>query len=137
MPWLASALERRALGGAAAVITVCGTLTDGVRAQDTPVLLQQLLSSPGSRDATWEYIKSHWTAVTSKVGGFLGMPAVAGALGGYCSAEKSADIKAFFAKNPVPPAARLLQQSIERIESCVALDQRQSAPFTRWLGAQR
>jgi hypothetical protein len=37
----------------------------------------------------------------------------------------------------VPAAARGLQQAIERIESCVALDQRQSAPFTRWLAAQK
>jgi len=37
----------------------------------------------------------------------------------------------------VPPAARSLQQSIERIEACVSLDQRQSAPFTRWLAAER
>ena len=42
--------------------------------------------------------------------------------------ERAADIRAFFAKNPVPPAARGLQQSIERIEACVSLDQRQSAP---------
>jgi hypothetical protein len=59
-----------------------------------------------------------------------------GSLGVFCTPEKAADIKAFFAKNPVPPAVRLLQQSIERIESCVALDQRQSAPFTRWLSAR-
>ena len=116
--------------------TIEFALSDGVRAQDTPVLLQQLLSSPGSRDATWEYIKSHWTAVTSKVGGFLGMPAVAGALGGYCSAEKSADIKAFFDAHPAPDAARTLQQTLERIATCVDVDARQSPAFTRWLATQ-
>jgi len=108
-------------------------LSDRVRTQDTPVLLSQLLGSPGSRDATWEYLKSHWDVVSKKVGGFLGMPAIAGALGAYCSPEKSDDIKAFFAAHPAPDAARTLQQTYERIATCVAVDQRQSAAFTKWL----
>jgi len=116
--------------------TIEFALSDEVRTQDTPVLLQQLLGSAGSRDATWEYLKSHWAIVTAKVGGFLGMPAVAGALGSYCSPEKSADIKAFFDAHPAPDAARTLQQTFERIATCVAVDARQSPAFTKWLATQ-
>jgi aminopeptidase N len=116
--------------------TIEFALSDRVRSQDTPLLLAQLLASPGSQDAAWDYIKSHWDVVTKKVGGFLGMPAIAGSLGAYCSAAKSADIKAFFDAHPAPDAARTLQQTFERIATCVAVDARQSAPFTKWLAMQ-
>jgi len=33
----------------------------------------------------------------------------------------------------VPAAARGLRQALERIESCVALDARQSKPLSEWL----
>ena len=116
--------------------TIEFALSDSVRTQDTPLLLSQLLGSSGSRDLTWDYIKSHWTTVVKKVGGFLGMPTIAGPLGSYCSADKSADIKAFFDAHPVPDAARTLQQTYERIATCIAVDARQSPAFTRWLGTQ-
>jgi aminopeptidase N len=116
--------------------TIEFALSDAVRSQDTPLLLGQLLASPGSRDAAWEHIKSNWTAVTNKVGGFLGMPYVATALGAYCSAAKSADVKAFFDAHPAPDAARTLQQTYERIATCVAVDARQSPAFTTWLAGR-
>jgi hypothetical protein len=74
--------------------------------------------------------------VVEKVGSFLAMPTLANALGASCSAEKSADIKAFFDAHPVPEAARTLQQSYERIATCVAVDARQSPAFTKWLAAR-
>ena len=107
-----------------------------VRTQDAPSLIGLLLAQPASQDIAWSFVKSKWPTLTERLGVFQSVPTLVGSLGAFCTPEKAADIKAFFAKNPVPPAARLLQQSIERIESCVALDQRQSAPFTRWLGAQ-
>jgi hypothetical protein len=42
-------------------------------------------------------------------------------------------VKEFLSKNSVPSAARAAQQAIERIDSCVALDMRQSKPFAAWL----
>jgi aminopeptidase N len=107
-----------------------------VRTQDAPTLIGLLLQQPASQDIAWSFVKSNWATRTGRLGVFQSVPTIVGALGGFCTPEKAADIKAFFAKNPVPPAVRLLQQSIERIESCVALDQRQSAPFTRWLAAR-
>ncbi len=116
--------------------TIEFALSDEVRTQDTSLLLAQLLTTAGSEDAAWAYIKSHWTTVVAKVGGFMGMPTLANALGASCSAEKSADIKAFFDAHPVPDAARTLQQTYERIATCTAVDARQSAAFAKWLAAQ-
>jgi aminopeptidase N len=108
-----------------------------VRSQDTSTVVSLLLNQPATQELAWAFVKSHWTQLTEKLGVFQGIPGIIGSLGGFCSTERAADIRAFFEKNPVPPAARVLAQSLERIESCVALDQRQSTPFTRWLSAQR
>jgi aminopeptidase N len=108
-----------------------------VRTQDAPTLFGHLLAQPASQEMTWAFVKSNWGPLIERLGVFQGVPGIVGSLGGFCSTERANDIRAFFAKNPVPPAARLLQQSLERIESCVALDQRQSAPFNRWLSAQK
>jgi aminopeptidase N len=108
-----------------------------VRSQDTSTLIGILLNQPAAQDTAWAFVKSHWAPLTDKLGVFQGIPGIVSSLGGFCSAEKAADIRAFFAKNPVPAAARGLQQGLERIESCLALDARQSAPFARWLSAQK
>jgi len=111
--------------------------SDQVRSQDTSTLIGLLLNQPEAQDVAWAFVKSHWAQLTEKLGVFQGIPGIVSALGGFCSTARATDIRAFFEKNPVPPAARSLQQSLERIESCVALDQRQSAPFGRWLSAQK
>jgi len=112
-------------------------ISTDVRSQDTSTLVGVLLNRPEAQDAAWAFVKSHWTQLVEKLGVFQGIPGIVSSLGGFCSTERATEIRAFFEKNPVPAAARGLQQAIERIESCVALDERQSTPFTRWLSAQR
>ena len=111
--------------------------SNDVRSQDTSTLIGILLNQPAAQEAAWAFVKSHWTQLTEKLGVFQGIPGIVSALGGFCSTERASEIRAFFEKNQVPAAARGLQQALERIESCVALDQRQSAPFARWLSAQK
>ena len=111
-------------------------LSAEARSQDTPLLLAQVLVSPSSQDAAWAFLKSEWSAVVGKVGTFQGIPAVANALGAFCSTAKSAEIKDFFDAHPVPEAARTLQQAYERIATCVAVNERQSPAFGKWLAAQ-
>jgi aminopeptidase N len=108
-------------------------LSPEMRSQDTPLLLEQMLASPAARDAAWTFIKQEWPALTEKVGVFQSMPMIVGGLGTFCSTERAADIRAFFAAHPVPEAARSLTQALERIETCAAVRDRQSAPFGRWL----
>jgi aminopeptidase N len=102
------------------------------RSQDTPVLLGQMLGADA--DTAWTFIKANWPAVITKVGTFQGIPYIVNSLGG-CSTARSAEIKTFFDEHPVPEAARALNQAYERIASCVAVKERQSAPFARWLAA--
>ena len=113
--------------------TLTFSMTPAVRTQDTGTLLAGLFARPWAREAAWEFTKSQWPALTQRLGTFQGIPTIVGSLGSFCSAEKAADVRQFFARNPVPSAERSLQQAIERIETCAALAARQSPALTAWL----
>jgi hypothetical protein len=106
-----------------------------VRSQDAPLLLGQLLNS-SAQDKTWAALTAQWETVTGRLGEFQAMPYLVSALGSFCTPARAAEIRAFFKAHPVPAAARSLAQALERIDACVALDQRQSAPFSAWLAAR-
>jgi aminopeptidase N len=109
------------------------SISPEVRSQDTPLLLEQMLGAPASRDAAWAFVKQEWPALTAKVGVFQSMPMIVGGLRTFCSTDKAADVRAFFATHPVSETARALEQALERIETCVAVRRRQEAPLRRWL----
>jgi aminopeptidase N len=112
------------------------SVSEAVRTQDAATLIAGLMGRPWARDAAWEFTRTQWTTITQKLGTFQGIPAIINALGNFCSAERASEIRAFFKQNPVPAAERTLQQALERIENCAALDARQSAPFTTWLSGR-
>ena len=115
--------------------TLAFALSSDVRSQDAPTLLGQLLNS-GAQDKTWAALSSQWDGIEKRLGSFQSLPYVVNALGGFCTAERATEIRAFFAAHPIPAAARGLAQALERIDSCVALDKRQSGPFATWLAAR-
>jgi hypothetical protein len=104
-----------------------------VRSQDTGTLIAGLLARPWARDMAWEFTRAQWKTLTEKLGTFQGIPTIVSGLGSMCSTARAGEVKDFFAKNPVPSAMRGLQQAVERIESCAAVDARQSPAFAAWL----
>ena len=116
--------------------TLAFALTDEVRSQDVPTLVAPLLGG-GNGAATWAFVQANWDALAGKLGTFQGMPAIVSGLGAFCSADRSAGIAAFFTAHPVPAAARALQQALERIDACTAVDVRQSPAFADWLAKNR
>ena len=125
LPWFRDpALTRR---------TLDFSISPAVRTQDTGTLIAGLIARPWAREAAWEFTKSNWPTLTQKLGTFQGLPTIIGALSAFCSTAKAAEIREFFAKNPVPSADRTLQQSIERIEGCASLVQRQAPALTTWM----
>jgi aminopeptidase N len=111
-------------------------VSPAVRTQDTASLIGGLMRQPWSRDAAWAFTKAQWRALTQKLGVFQGIPGLVAATDGFCSVEGANDVRRFFAANPVPGAERTLQQSLERIANCAALDARQSAALSEWLKAR-
>jgi aminopeptidase N len=129
LPWFRDpALVRRTLEFA---------LSPAVRSQDTGTLVGNAIARPWSRTAAWAFTREHWGELTMKLGTFQGIPTIVTSLGAFCSPEGAAEVRQFFAAHPVPSSERTLQQSIERIESCAALQERQAPALARWLAARQ
>jgi hypothetical protein len=96
-------------------------------------MLGSLLVHPWSSDQAWEFTKERWPNLLKTLNMFQAIPDLVGSFGSFCTVSRANEVKDFLAKNSVPSAARAAQQAIERIDSCVALDMRQSKPFATWL----
>jgi aminopeptidase N len=103
-----------------------------IRQQDYVRVFPALLAESPAREIAWDYLKAHWDDLAEKVTSFGGAGAVS-ALGGFCSLEKRDDIKQFFATHRAPGAERALQQSLERIASCVEFKQLQGDNMQKFL----
>ena len=113
--------------------TLAFAISPSVRTQDTGSLIANSIARPWSQDTAWEFTKAQWPTLLEKLGTFQGIPTIISSLGSMCSTSTAAEVRQFFAKNPVPSAERTLQQAIERIEVCAALAERQSGPMSAWL----
>jgi aminopeptidase N/puromycin-sensitive aminopeptidase len=72
----------------------------------------------------------------NKLGIFQGIPGLIRSTGAFCSADRAAAVKQFFAAHPVPSSERTIQQHIERIEACVAVKTRQASALSAWIQRQ-
>jgi aminopeptidase N len=104
-----------------------------VRSQDASTLIGAMLEHQWSSDQAWEFTKERWPVLLKTLNIFQAIPDLVDSFGAFCSVARGNDVKEFLAKNSVPAVARAARQATERIESCVALDMRQSKPFAAWL----
>jgi aminopeptidase N/puromycin-sensitive aminopeptidase len=112
-------------------------ISPAVRTQDTGNLIAGLLGQSHARDAAWAFVQEKWPILTQKLGTFQGIPDIIGALGSFCSTEAAAQVKQFFTRNRIPSSERTLRRSIERIETCATLVERQSPALDTWISAAR
>ena len=128
LPWFRDpALTRRTLEFA---------LSPAVRTQDTATLIGILMARPWSQDMAWEFTRANWPTIVQKLGEFQAIPAIAESLGALCSSARAREVRTFFDKNPVPSSQRAIAQAVERIETCVALVERQRQPLADWMRRQ-
>jgi aminopeptidase N len=95
-----------------------------------------MMVKPWSQDLTWEFVKTNWQTIVKSLGEFQGIPSIVESTGSFCSADRATEVRAFFERNPIPSSQRAMQQSIERIENCVALKERQSKPLAAWISSK-
>jgi len=112
------------------------SLTPQLRSQDTAIYLARFLVNPASRSLAWTFVKEHWAALEPKVVISLGDVNLTRSLGAFCDARSRDDIKAFFAAHPLPGAARTLTQTLEQINNCIALRDKQTPAVAAWLAAR-
>jgi hypothetical protein len=106
-------------------------LSPDVRPQDVPGFLATLLRDLDGHDYAWTLLRQRWDDLQKKVGPSWATGGV-GALGSFCSAEKAAEIRQFFAAHPVLDAQRTLQQALEQVDICAAV-RSAGAVLARWL----
>jgi aminopeptidase N len=113
--------------------TIDLALSDAIRSQDAKYVVGALLENPDARRLAWQLTRERWPDIQKKTGEFVGNTVIVGAVAGFCDAATAAEVKTFFTTNKVPDAARTLQQSIERIQSCAATTAIQGPKLAEWL----
>jgi aminopeptidase N len=109
------------------------TISSSLRGQDTVGLLSAIFDRPWARDAAWTFVRAHWNELAPRLTTFSGVAVLVDALGSFCSAERANEVRQFFTEHPAATAARTLEQTVERIESCAAFRTRQTPAFGRWM----
>ena len=93
------------------------------------------LRNGAARPRAWSFVKEHWIELEPKVTIFGGDTNLIRQLGRFCDAASRDDIKAFVGAHPLPAAARALDQTIERINNCIDLKEKETKAVSDWLTA--
>ncbi|HVW06576.1 MAG TPA: M1 family metallopeptidase [Vicinamibacterales bacterium] len=113
-----------------------GVLAPDLRAQDASLYLARFFRNPIARAPAWTFVKQHWDALVPKVMVFGGDRRIVEALGAFCDTGARDDVRAFFTAHPLPATSRVLAQTLERIDACIALRTSQTPVVTTWLAGR-
>jgi puromycin-sensitive aminopeptidase len=89
-------------------------LTDAVRAQNVPFVLQRALRNRDHAPVAWAFVRDHWDTLRSRLSGSL-MARMLEGTSWIVDAATVADITAFLEAHPIPEAARSIAQHVERM----------------------
>jgi hypothetical protein len=109
------------------------TLSSAFRTQDVGLYLSRYLNHPPSNARAWAFLKQHWAALAPKLSIALVDLRVIESLGSFCEATSRDDIRSFFAAHKLTGTSRTLDQTLERIDRCIATRTRQTSSLTEWL----
>jgi aminopeptidase N len=112
------------------------TLTPQIRTQDAALYLSGFIVNDATRPRAWTFVQQHWAALEPKVN-FVGSDVnLVRSLGTFCDAQSRDEVAAFFKAHPLPGAVRTVTQTIEQINSCIALKEKQTPSVTTWISAR-
>jgi len=111
-------------------------LSPQLRSQDTAVYLAQFFGNPDARSRALSYVTEHWTALAPKVTISGGDTNLIRSMSSFCDAQSRDQIKTFFAAHPLPAATRTLDQTLEQIDNCIVLREKQTPAVTDWLASR-
>jgi aminopeptidase N len=108
-------------------------LSPRVRSQDTSIYLSRFFANPAARDRAWRLVTDHWPALEPKIMISGGDTTLVASLGNFCDARTRDQIASFFAAHKLPGAVRTLDQTMERINNCIELKEKQTPAVSAWL----
>ncbi|HEX4906327.1 MAG TPA: M1 family aminopeptidase, partial [Acidimicrobiales bacterium] len=106
--------------------TLTLTLSDTVRSQNAPFLIQLLLQNREVNELAWEFVKGEWDAINARFPDNT-IPRLLGGVTTLNTRELAADVEQFLSTHPVPQAVKTIEQHLERLKVNVALRERESA----------
>jgi len=113
--------------------TLDSTLTSEVRSQDLQILAI-LLRNPTSQNATWDFMRRNFDAISKKTGGGLGgVDVFLHGARSFCSTQRASELKQFFDQHPFPGTERNQKEALESINACVELRDQQQGKLAAWL----
>ena len=112
------------------------SLSPQLRSQDTAIYLGRFFGNESARSRAWSFLKQHWAELEPKVVISFGDVNLVNSLASFCDAGTRDDIKTFFAEHRLPTAARTLDQTIERIDNCIELRDKQTTMLAEWLATR-
>jgi aminopeptidase N len=115
--------------------TLAYSLTPAIREQDFPFFIGRLMRNPAAKDATWDFVKSNWPKVESKLSTWGGAYIISDTQS-FCDASHRDDIEQFFKAHPNPASSTAFQRTLEHINHCIDLRSREAGKLRAWLGQQ-
>ena len=113
------------------------SISDDVRAQDTPLVIISVAANRFGRDLAWDFVKENWSEFDRRYGkgGFMIMRMVS-ITEDFNTIERANEVEAFFNANPVAGAQRTVQQSLESIRLNARWLELNANPIADWLAGR-
>jgi aminopeptidase N len=108
-------------------------LSPDMRSQDAALYFARFFDNPAARDRAWAFTTTHWSELQSKAFIFGGDSRLVLAAGAFCDPRSREAVKTFFTEHPLPAATRALAQSLERVDMCISLREKQALAVADWL----
>ncbi len=108
------------------------TTGDEVRTQDAPFLIASCLRNRYHGENAWAFIRTNWEKLNKRFPANTIVRMLSG-VRTVSHRKTSAEIVAFFEKNPVPQGKLMLEQHLELMNINVGLHEREAERFTAYL----
>lgn len=111
-----------------ALLELCTTET--IPQEQLPIVLRGLLARPRQALVTWRFLQRNWESIAGRIGP-MAIGRLIEALG-VLPRRHRPEVERFFARHPVPEAARSLQQALEEMDLYEELRRREGPRLAAW-----
>ena len=112
------------------------SLSAQLRSQDTALFLSRFFANPDARDRAMTFVEANWAALEPKVTISGSDANLIRSMSSFCDARSRDRVSAFITAHPLPGAARTFEQTLEQINNCIALREKQTPEVASWLAAR-
>jgi puromycin-sensitive aminopeptidase len=113
--------------------TLDATLTSEIPTQDVAFILMRMLANPAGQDRAWTFLTRKWAALRKRLPPLM-LARLVDATPQLREPRYAREVRVFFAKHPLPEAARATKQALEVFRLNAELRRRARPGLEAWLG---